>query len=497
MESSLIAKVLVPKTNGKNAIGTAYPISKNLIITARHVVDFPDRDVSNPISIIWTDILDSNKKPYSVEVSQLNILFNGGKTYDIVLIRCDIPIQVHSSLPISIGQHPAEYEKWKSMGYPHIGKEADGSRHKVSAMGEIFPPDTSSPILDLESKGDAKEKEGWQGISGAPVFVGNTLIAVITHTPNDINERLRAISIAYLLQHEPAFKELIYGSSHKNKYSADPSFLPYLLDREPQENTLIDTIAQYDSFNKPLLCIVSGAYDDCCSEKFVQRIARRVLPQVPSTKDQLKDDNYCISFVKTGDFKNKEQLHANIQRSLGESFAQNRIAKVEEIKKGFLEQRRPVLLYAALSTEDCQNCDGVKTLQHFLSFWQDWQIEQQPHYLIFVCLFFYYQPQESNFLSRLRGKKDLNSQIEQSLPNLNSEHCKILPKLEPIKDKHIEEWSDTDYVRNFFNRSIYNEDESFRKEIKKIYDEQKTKEIALGYLARKLIPVLQKLAPKS
>jgi len=100
-------------------------------------------------------------------------------------------------------------------------------------------------------------------------------------------------------------------------------------------------------------------------------------------------------------------------------------------------------------------------------------------------------------LSRLRGKKDLNSQIEQSLPNLNSEHCKILPKLEPIKDKHIEEWSDTDYVRNFFNRSIYNEDESFRKEIKKIYDEQKTKEIALGYLARKLIPVLQKLAPKS
>ncbi len=497
MESSLIAKVLVPKTNGKNAIGTAYPISKNLIITARHVVDFPDRDVSNPISIIWTDILDSNKKPHSVEVSQLNILFNGGKTYDIVLIRCDTPIQVHSSLPISIGQHPAEYEKWKSMGYPHIGKETDGSRHKVSAMGEIFPPDTSSPILDLTSKGDAKEKEGWQGISGAPVFVGNTLIAVITHTPNDINERIRAISIAYLLQHEPAFKDVIYGSSHKKKYSPDPSFLPYLLDREPQENTLIDTIDQYDSFNKPLLCIVSGAYDDCCSEKFVQRIARCVLPQVSSTREQLKDDNYCISFVKTGDFKNKEQLHANIQRSLGESFAQNKTAKVEEIKKGFLEQRRPVLLYAALSTEDCQNCDGVKTLQHFLSFWQDWQIEQQPHYLILVCLFFYYQPQESNFLSRLIGKKDLNSQIEQSLENLRSKHCEILDKLKPIEESHIIQWSNMDDVRNFFNRSIYDDDENFRKEIEKIYQEQKTKEIALGYLARKLIPVLQKLAPKS
>jgi hypothetical protein len=500
MESSLIAKVLVPKTNGKNAIGTAYPISKNLIITARHVVDFTERDVSKPISIIWTDILDSNKKPYSVEVPQLNILFNGGETYDIVLIRCDIPIQVHSSLPISIGQHPKGHEEWESMGYPQIGKEADGSRHKVSAMGGIFPPDQSSPILDLESKGDAKEKEGWQGISGAPVFVGDTLIAVITYTPNDINERIRAISIVYLLQHEPAFNDVIYGSSHKKKYSPDPSFLLYLLDREPQENTLIDAIdaiEQHDSFNKPLLCVIHGGDDDCCSDRFVERIARCLLPQITSTKQQLKDGISPPHFIQTGDFKNKEQLHRNMQRSLGEKFAQNKTAKIEEIKKGFLEQRRPVLLYTTLSTKDCQNCDGVKTLQHFLSFWQDWQIEQQPNYLILVFLFFYYEDKPSSFLSRLIGKKDLNSQIEQSLENLRSEHCEILPKLEPIKNKHIRDWSNIDDVRDFFNRSIYEEDEGFRAEIQRIYREQKTEGIALRYLARKLIPFLEKLPRRS
>jgi hypothetical protein len=52
-------------------------------------------------------------------------------------------------------------------------------------------------------------------------------------------------------------------------------------------------------------------------------------------------------------------------------------------------------------------------------------------------------------------------------------------------------------VRNFFNRSIYDEDESFREEIQRIYREQKPEKITLSYLARKLIPFLQKLAPRS
>ncbi len=85
MDSLLIAKILAPTiSEGDNSIGTAYPISKDLIITARHVVDFVERDTDKPISIIWTDITDTNGKPYKVKVSQDNIVFNGGEKYDVV-----------------------------------------------------------------------------------------------------------------------------------------------------------------------------------------------------------------------------------------------------------------------------------------------------------------------------------------------------------------------------------------------------------------------------
>ncbi|MBL6988114.1 MAG: TIR domain-containing protein [Methylobacter sp.] len=208
MDSTLIAKILVPKTIGKNAIGTAYPISKDLVLTARHVVDFEGRDINRPISISWPDIADpaNGQQPYTVTAAQDNIEFFDG--YDIALIRCMAPPKAHISPLILSERHPIERESWKSMGYAQVGKDSD-ERKKVSAMGDIFPPDTCSHVLDLESRGDAKQKEGWKGISGAPVFRGHTLIAVLTHSPDDINERLRAVSISYLLKNHPAFKKIV------------------------------------------------------------------------------------------------------------------------------------------------------------------------------------------------------------------------------------------------------------------------------------------------
>jgi hypothetical protein len=207
LNSTFIAKILSPKVNGKNAIGTAYPISKNLIITARHVVDFAERDVDKPISIIWTDILDGDEKPYTVEVSQMNIVFNGGEKYDVVLIRCALPANV--DIPPLLGVHPVEHQKWKSMGFPQVGKEEDGLRHKISAMGEIFPPDKNNSILHLASLNDARENNAWMGMAGAPVFSGEILIAVITGRLHDFKDRFLAVSIPYLLANEIGFRKAV------------------------------------------------------------------------------------------------------------------------------------------------------------------------------------------------------------------------------------------------------------------------------------------------
>ena len=108
MDTTLIAKIITPKTDGKNAIGTAYPISKELVLTARHVVDFNERDTNKPISIIWPDIADptDEQKRYTVEVFQHNIVFNGGDDYDIVLIKCKVPPHTHISPLLLSDRYP-------------------------------------------------------------------------------------------------------------------------------------------------------------------------------------------------------------------------------------------------------------------------------------------------------------------------------------------------------------------------------------------------------
>ena len=60
-----------------------------------------------------------------------------------------------------------------------------------------------------------KKKKAGKGISGAPVFRGHTLIAVLTHTPENMNERLRAVSMPYLLSNVAEFRELT-GIGHRS-----------------------------------------------------------------------------------------------------------------------------------------------------------------------------------------------------------------------------------------------------------------------------------------
>ncbi|MDD4963097.1 MAG: hypothetical protein PHI11_04155 [Gallionella sp.] len=285
-----------------------------------------------------------------------------------------------------------------------------------------------------------------------------------------------------------------YGENKANpplRHTPDTSFLPYLLNRQKQEDDLIEAIAQHKNFQQPLLCIVRGSDDDCCSERFVERIARNVLPQVTATKNQLKD-GYQKSFIKTEDFKNADQLHRNMRRSLGESFAHNKTADLAEIKAAMRAIKTPILLYAALSTEDCRQCDGVNTLHYFLRFWQDFEMDQGDDYLILVCLFFYHQPSTPNFMSSLFGKKDLDLQIQTAFEQKTGfEHCTLLDRLEPIKEVHLRNWSESDDVRKFFNRSIYDD---VCEEVEAIRRQQESKELALGFLAKKLKPVLEQLA---
>lgn len=206
MDTTLIAKVLPTKQaqhGGNRTIGTGYPIGKGLVLTARHVVIFPERDVSKPITVEWPDL---NHKDDNAE-----LVFDGGAACDIAILKCRIPPQAHVS-PLLLSQRPPQaHEEWASFGYPTIGKGEDGmgGREKTAAMGEFFPPDDASHKISLSSVGDAVEKSGWKGISGAPVFQQNILYAVITSTPKNREECFTAVSIPYLLANDQKFRDVV------------------------------------------------------------------------------------------------------------------------------------------------------------------------------------------------------------------------------------------------------------------------------------------------
>ncbi len=224
MDTTLIAKVLSTKKNGKRSIGTGYPISKNLMLTARHVVIFPDRDVDKPIITEWPDIKDASGKPYTVEVSC--IVYDGGEQYDIALLECKVPSQAHVTPLVLSQRFPEAHEKWKGFGYPEIGKNEDvNTREKISVLGIFHPSDVNNHKISLTSESDALKKTGWHGVSGTPVFQGAGLYAVIIETPIKRKECFTAVSIPYLLNNVPEFCEKAGYNQLELEFSSATAYL--------------------------------------------------------------------------------------------------------------------------------------------------------------------------------------------------------------------------------------------------------------------------------
>jgi hypothetical protein len=175
---------------GGRAIGTGYPIGKDLVLTARHVL-FPHWNHTKEVEVAWADL--NHFSPVT------ELVFDGGEACDIAVVRCQTPPQAHVSVWMLGRQTPNLNNRWHSLGYSRLGKDEDtGSRVLVSALGEFHHP-KGTHVINLTSKSVAKDKDNWKGLSGAPVFQGSTLYAVIIETEDDREECFSAVYLPYLL----------------------------------------------------------------------------------------------------------------------------------------------------------------------------------------------------------------------------------------------------------------------------------------------------------
>lgn len=200
MDAKLIAKILPTKKDGGRTIGTGYPIGQDLVLTARHVL-FPHWDDTGKIEVEWVD--------HNCLFSVTELVFDGGTECDIAIIRCKTPPQMQIPIGLLGQTMPSLHHRWDSLGYSRLGKsENSNSRVLVSALGEFHHPN-GTHLINLTSKSDAKNKDNWKGLSGAPVFQNNILYAVITETPQDREECFSAVYIPWLLQNNQSFRDVV------------------------------------------------------------------------------------------------------------------------------------------------------------------------------------------------------------------------------------------------------------------------------------------------
>jgi hypothetical protein len=64
MDKNWLVQIFVPTTDpeGKGSVGTGYPVARERILTARHVVFHENRDDSKPIEARWYHLDESQRE---------------------------------------------------------------------------------------------------------------------------------------------------------------------------------------------------------------------------------------------------------------------------------------------------------------------------------------------------------------------------------------------------------------------------------------------------
>lgn len=220
MESKLVAKITTKRTDGGIRTGTGFPLGANLLLTARHVIEFDERDKTKPITVDWQDV----GKSVVIEPNDIKFEFDGGEQLDVVLLCCSIP-EVDITHAILETEKIISKNNWETLGFPKV----NGFQRK-GATG-TFSVDSADSTIDL-TLDDTIDKEilnanniehGWGGMSGAPVFCIKTqkLQAIITIHNQWMQKQLIGVSIPYLMKLPDFRKALGLNDADNSQYIAE------------------------------------------------------------------------------------------------------------------------------------------------------------------------------------------------------------------------------------------------------------------------------------
>lgn len=223
LDAKWVVQIYANNKNGASCIGTGYAIDDRHILTASHVLFFDGRADNPEFKLVWSEkdgngeLIIKDKKPiYDVDkkamfFNEKDIVFNSDiKELDLAVIRC--PNALLFKPPKVLLANNLPKNEWKTKGFPRVGKVED----KRNLTGfTVKSEDETGNILSVsisvnpdEGKFEKTEKV-WGGLSGAPVFSDNKLIAVITNSHDKLENYFYATSIPWVQQYRKDFCEAI------------------------------------------------------------------------------------------------------------------------------------------------------------------------------------------------------------------------------------------------------------------------------------------------
>jgi len=217
MHKDLIVAIFVPTTGeGKmpGRVGTGYPVTEDLILTSRHVIEPENRDRQKPIRVRWFHDKPADGKP--PEWTPLDDHRNGdilvwiGKgDLDAALLRCRRPEYLHK-FPVKLPteRKPRDGERWQSAGFARANRRGD-VREPGQFGGTLREMAEGASFFEVVEDVQPIAEEQWQGVSGMPVFAGSELLGVVKCVPpNYDHKKLEAVPVWRLFQDE-GFKKAL------------------------------------------------------------------------------------------------------------------------------------------------------------------------------------------------------------------------------------------------------------------------------------------------
>lgn len=200
MDKNLLIEIFVPTPHGGGYIGTGYPIWKDRILTARHVLFPSERTEScGPILVRWHHM--KNTAAHAWQAIR-KVVWDGGEDFDVAVIDCAFSKEANGWGYPSAAK-PRDDMPWRSEGFSRVGAKDDHSRQAIPMQGRVYSMADAEPMFHLGVDDPHHMPEGWRGASGCPVFFAGAIIGVVSSCPENFAAgRLAATPMWKLLENE-------------------------------------------------------------------------------------------------------------------------------------------------------------------------------------------------------------------------------------------------------------------------------------------------------